>query len=271
MKTNFKITWLCCAVALLVTGIHAPAQTTSPSNTDSKLKWADIKKFSGSDARYAALRKRVEALTKRGTAPLDLYRRNLKKAEQGDVEALYVVGLTAHKNSLNGTTIWVESKKLLNRAFDLQNKVSNLPQSYEFLRMRFLLASRVGYNKEIIPVGRLLLKRWPNDMETEFRFSRAFIDSTRTKSERKAALQYVLRLQKKYPTEKDGVRVQLASIYDRLANMGEDSTARDKEIAIYEEFLKEFRRRPQTPRIKEAIMNTSSLLKAARKQKERKS
>ncbi len=112
-------------------------------------------------------------------------------------------------------------------------------------------------------MGRLLLKEQPNDAEVELRLLGALIDIGRNKKDFESLLAYALKLRDKYPSEYF-VLGRLSSIYSSLANIGADPTARDKEIAIYEQLLKEFKRRSQTPRMKESIRNVNQLLRYAR-------
>ena len=264
MKTVRDVLKVLCIIALFFGAENATIRPASALYYPEDFKWAGIKKFSGSGQRYSALRSRVDSLVMRGTLPLTLYQNNLPAAKRGDIGALYVVGLCSVYNWKYGKDLWLDKHILSERTFDLVQRTSRLSSGYEFMRMRFLLASRVGHDRQLLHLGRLLLENQSNDKEVEFRYSRLLIDSSQTKSDRKVALRYVLRLKKRYPAEKDGVRSQLADIYMRLANMGEDPTARHKEIAIYNEILRDYRNRPQTPQIKEYILNTEYRLKAAR-------
>ncbi len=264
MKINNKRSWLTCVLLTLGYSFQAISQ----NYTADDVKWAQIDRFTGNDAPFISLRKQLESEIKKGQSPLTFYNRHLANAQKGQVSALYLVGLSAFENWKHGTTTKRDNRKISGETFQLMYSMPDLPQSYEFLRMRFLLTTHSGYARGLAPLGRKLLQRQPNDQSVEFRYAYVLIESTRSKKQREEALQFVFRLKKKYPAKNDDIRSLLSTIYMIQANLKEDPKARAKQIAIYEELLREYRKRPQTPRTQESIRDASLLLKSARRKQQ---
>lgn len=120
-----------------------PMPNIDPYLIEPTLIWAkNLKTFSGDDRHYVALRRQMGVLFKRGISPLSLFRKHLPAAKKGRPDSLFVLGLSAHQDRMFGSTTPIESGKRVNMVLELIQQLEvnkSLPQTYEFIRMRFCL------------------------------------------------------------------------------------------------------------------------------------
>ncbi len=264
LNSILRCAYILASMVALTPLIEAHQISTHPE-VRPNFAWAKITKFSGSDQPYIALTRTFATQIAKGASPLSIYQKNLGRATQGDTKSLFLLGLSAQQNMKDGPTVWLERYRLILQTLDLFEKAPQLPQTFEFTRVRFLLASQgqLSYANELIPIGEQLLRNRTKDSDLETRLLRVKLHRSRGPEEWKSILSRAVVLQDS-PATRDAARSIMSAVYDRLANTGVDPNARVKEIAIHEQFLAEDKRRPQTPRVKENIRNTTQLLNYAR-------
>lgn len=127
-------------------------------------------------------------------------------------------------------TIWSMTNEVL---FPLAKAPS--PKAYEYARLRFMLEAYKAPLLELIPVGRRLLKRRPNDLTVKY-FLAKLLGWSKSQSDKLLAANYAEQLRQAYPNNARYSSL-LGGVHLELWLMTRQAQHAKKAIASYEKSL----------------------------------
>ncbi len=189
------------------------------------------------DSAYQNIRNTIDHDLVRGQKPTVILQRDKEIAEQqpNNPQAIFAYGYGVYKaatlpNAINGDEAFQEEGKV----YDAWEKV-HAPHTYNYVRLMFLQQSLSAPTPELIPAGKRLLARNPDDYEVEYGL--AVVANVSAKpSDRSQAVAYQQDLARRFPNDPRQYRL-LAAIYRITAIRTKSEAEADKSIAAFQQYL----------------------------------
>lgn len=189
------------------------------------------------DSTYQNIRNSIDNAFARGQKSGAILQRYKEAAEQqpSSSRAFFAYGYAVYKadtapSEPNGYDLFQEKGKV----YDLWEK-TRPPHIYNWSRLMFLHWALGSPDPELIPVGKRLLARNPDDYEVEYGLA-LMANASIKPDERSLALTYQRDLARRFPNDPRQYRL-LAEIYKINAARGRNQTDADKSVAANQKYL----------------------------------